>query len=194
MPEAARDTVYIGQANPPGWGERARRAEASAKRAGRFVKEKIIDPHTPQAHTQESMRFFDEATSHLYGRSREIADALRHKVEVLATVGGWSKTMMELCLAGTAVGVSAVLVGKGVKSTVEVFRNMARRHDSSVVSTLPSETVPLLPVEERKESWVDRYRKKYTRMRRFQPPREYADPRLPNHFPLQNPTIRIPAT
>lgn len=146
MPDVSPEIIYTGAAKPPKWQDRA----------GQWAKAEA-HKHTPEAHKQEAMRFFDDATGHLYGRSREIADALRPKVEVLATFGGWSKTMMELCLAGTAVGVSAVLVGKGVKSTAEVFLDMARRHRSADVPRSPRKTAP--PKVERAKSWVDDYRK-----------------------------------
>lgn len=43
MPISSSEIVYIGAAKPPSWGEKA----------GRFVKEKIIDEHSPHAHEKK---------------------------------------------------------------------------------------------------------------------------------------------
>lgn len=118
MPDAAPEIVYTGAGKPPSWGERA----------GQFVKEKIIDPHTPEAHYQDIMKKYFWATDRLEGRPREIAQRLRPQVELAAKAAGWSQTFAELYLAGSALALTTIIAGKGLKSAAEVFGEMARRH------------------------------------------------------------------
>ncbi len=96
MPDAAPEVVYTGAATPPSWGERA----------GHFVKEKVIDPHTPEAHYQSIMKKYFWVTDRLEGRSIELVQKIRPTMELYAKAAGWSQTIME----GFFVGQAAVFM------------------------------------------------------------------------------------
>ncbi len=108
MPEAAKEIVYTG--------------------VGKFVKEKIIDPHTPEAHYQDIMKKYFWVTDRLEGPSFELSQRIRPQVELAAKAAGWSQTFVELYMAGSAIALTAILAGKGIKSAADVFGGMARRH------------------------------------------------------------------
>lgn len=131
MPEAAAsELVFVGQARPPSWREKA----------GRFVKEKIIDPHTPEAHYQDIIKKYFWVTDRLEGPSLDLAQRIRPQVELAARAAGWTKTITEVYLAGCAVAFTAFLTKQGIKSTGEVFGSLARRHSGMATGTV----VPLL--------------------------------------------------
>lgn len=120
MPEsAASELVSVGQARPSSW----------RKMAGRFVQEKIIDPHTPEAHYQDIMKKYFRVTDRLEGKPREIAQRIRPQVELAVKAAGWSQTFAELYLAGSAITITAILAGKGLKTAAEVFGGMGRKHE-----------------------------------------------------------------
>ncbi len=109
MPDAAPEIVYTGAAQPPSWRERLR-------------------AHTPEAHYQDIMQKYFWVTDRLEGRSLELVQKIRPTMELYAKAAGWSQTIMELYLAGSAVAITAILAGKGLKSAGEVFVGLARRH------------------------------------------------------------------
>lgn len=107
MPEATKEIVYTG--------------------LGKFVQEKIIAPHTPEAHYQKIMQKYFRVTDRLEGQSLELAQYLRPQVELAAKAAGWSQTFAELYLAGSAIALTTIIAGKGLKTAADVFRQMGRR-------------------------------------------------------------------
>lgn len=118
MPEVAAEIVYTG--------------------VGKFVKEKIIDPHTPEAHYQDIMQKYFWVTDRLEGPSFELAQRLRPQVELAARAAGWSKTLVEGFIVGQAAAFMMFLGYRGFKSTAEVFGGMARRHGGKVLEEAAS--------------------------------------------------------
>lgn len=112
MPEATKEIVYTG--------------------FGKFVQEKIIAPHTPEAHYQKIMQKYFWATDRLEGKPREIAQRIRPQVELAAKAAGWSETFAELYLAGSALALTTIIAGKGLKSAAEVFGRMGRNQGDPV--------------------------------------------------------------
>lgn len=125
MPDAAREIVYTGAAKPPSWGER------------------LVRAHTPEAHYQDIMKKYFWVTDRLEGKSLELVQSARPAVELSAKAAGWSQTIIELYLAGSAVAITAILAGKGLRSAAGVFSEMARRHGS---------TAPFAPIEAPKQN------------------------------------------
>lgn len=109
MPDASVEIMYTGSAKPPSWGER------------------LIREHTPEAHYQKIMQKYFWVTERLEGQSLELAQYLRPQVELAAKAAGWSETFVELYVAGSAIALTTILAGKGLKSAADVFRQMGRR-------------------------------------------------------------------
>lgn len=65
-------------------------------------------------------------------RVARIAQRLRPTVELAARAAGWTRTITEAYLAGSAVTVTAILAGKGLKSAADVFSDLARKHGSTM--------------------------------------------------------------
>lgn len=114
MPDAGHEIVYTALAKPPSWGER------------------LIRAHTPEAHYQDLMKKYFWVTDRLEGKSLELAQRLRPTVELAARAAGWTRTITEAYLAGSAVTVTAILAGKGLKSAADVFSDLARKHGSTM--------------------------------------------------------------
>lgn len=96
--------------------------------AGKFVKEKIIAPHTPEAHYRDIMKKYFWLTDKLEGKSLELTRHLRPTVEIAARAAGWSQTFTELYFAGQAAALLGFLGLRGLKSAASVFGDMAKRH------------------------------------------------------------------
>lgn len=111
MPDASFEIMYTGSAKPLSWGER------------------LIREHTPEAHYQDIMKKYFRVTDRLEGKPREIAQRLRPQVELAAKAAGWSETFVELYVAGSALALTTIIAGKGLKTAAEVFGGMGRKHE-----------------------------------------------------------------
>lgn len=100
---------------------------------GKFVKEKIIDPHTPEAHYRDIMKKYFWVTDKLEGTSLELTRRLRPQIEIVARAAGWSQTFTELYFAGQAAAFVGFLGLRGLRSAAGVFREMGRRHGGESV-------------------------------------------------------------
>lgn len=130
MPDAAQEIVYTAFAKPPSWGER------------------LIHAHTPEAHYQDIMKKYFRVTDRLEGRPREIVQRLRPQIELAAKAAGWSQTFAELYLAGSALALTTIIAGKGLKTAAEVFGGMGRRHGGKVLEEAASVAVKTTIVTE----------------------------------------------
>lgn len=128
MPEAAAEIIYTGAGKPPSWGER------------------ILRAHTPEAHYQDIMKKYFRVTDRLEGKSSELVRSARPAVEIYAKAAGWGQTIMELYLAGSAIAVTAILAGKGLKTAAGVFGDLARKHGSTIPES-PDSNKPVALIE-----------------------------------------------
>src|SRR3989344_4577491 len=96
MPDAAHEVVYTGSAASFSWHERGRK----------FIKDKIIDEHSPHAHEREFLKNVNWLTDHLDGKPKELALAIKPVVEKIAYPLGVAKTVGEItAVVATTVGV-----------------------------------------------------------------------------------------
>lgn len=119
--------------------------------AGKFVKEKIIDPHTPEAHYRDIMKKYFLITDKLEGTSLELTRRLRPTVEIAARAAGWSQTFTELYFAGQAVAFLGFLGFRGLKSAVGVFGDMAKKHGgeaAGAAATVVAVSAPAVVLDE----------------------------------------------
>lgn len=100
---------------------------------GKFVKEKIIDPHTPEAHYHDIMKKYFWVTDRMEGKSLELTRRLRPTVEIASRAAGWSQTFTELYFAGQAVAFLGFMGFRGLNSAAGVFGDMAKKHGGETV-------------------------------------------------------------